>query len=154
MGALLPILLKVENDDQSTMKIMVSTTAPQLECTTKPIMATNVTTCRRKNTNTSLKNMNMRNMVTTNTKSPNTIIVLITNTNPNLIDVINKGMRTILTIGDTEKATEIAIMGMNILHMITGISNPLLTITPMKDLRPTMVILTKHEPITHFNPYH
>merc|ERR1711976_938732 len=101
------------------------------------------------NTNTSRKNMNMRNMVTTNTKSPNTIIVLITNTNPNLIDVINKGMRTILTIGDTEKDTEIAIMGMNILLTITDISNPLLTITPMKDLRSTMVILT-----TNTNPLH
>merc|ERR1711976_761803 len=101
------------------------------------------------NTNTSRKNMNMRNMVTTNTKSPNTIIVLITNTNPNLIDVINKGMRTILTIGDTEKATEIAIMGMNILLTITDISNPLLTITPMKDLRPTMVTLTTNTNLLH-----
>merc|ERR1719346_742091 len=89
----------------------------------------------------------MRNMVTTNMKSLNTIIVLITDINVNLINVINKGMRTILTIGDTEKATKIAIMGMTILLTITDISNPLLTITPMKDLRPTMVILT-----TNTNP--
>merc|ERR1711976_690666 len=108
--------------------------------------ATNVITCRRKNTNTSLKNMNMRNMVTTNMKSPNTIIVLITDTNVNIIDVINKGMRTILTIGDMEKATKIAIMGMNVLLTITDISNLLLTITPM-NLRSTMVILT-----TNTNP--
>merc|ERR1711976_818506 len=141
--------LKVENDDQLTMKIMVSITAPQLECSTKPIMATNVITCRRKNTNTSLKNMNMRNMVTTNMKSLNTIIVLITDTNANLIDVINKGMRTILTIGDTEKATKITIMGMTVLLTITDISNPLRTITLMKDLRPTMVTLT-----TNTNPLH
>merc|ERR1712018_326000 len=88
-------------------------------------------------------------MVTTNMKSPNTIIVLITDTNANLIDVINKGMRTILTIGDMEKATEIAIMGMTILLTITDISNPHRTITPMKDLRPTMVTLT-----TNTNPLH